>query len=349
MLINSLALRNFKCLEELDVKFAPITLLTGANSSGKSSLINAILAVLQTEQFPLYLSPNGKYVDMGSMKEVTFKNDLSKSISIDIAFDLSKDKLFSFNFLHENFFKTTWSVNKRSKLPKLKAVNSIAGNIEISICERDSHVSVDILDKGFGDFETSEEQYSAIHSEFERILKERVGYNQSIHNKIIKITDIQYKSIEDLAHQLNYLSSAFFFDQNINDQIFRYTKSVDNAFNYIGSFRKPPGRTYNQKAKSQRKVDSDGEGYIDQLIEWQETDENKLDSLIAEVSLLGIFNNLKPKRLQGGRFELNVKTSKNSRWASLEFVGELIRTGSRVNFVSTKKQSNDQAVATTDR
>ncbi|WP_338876551.1 AAA family ATPase [Spirosoma sp. SC4-14] len=61
MLINSLGLKNFKCFEELNVTFAPITLLTGANSSGKSSLINAILAVLQTEQFPLYLSPNGKF------------------------------------------------------------------------------------------------------------------------------------------------------------------------------------------------------------------------------------------------------------------------------------------------
>ncbi|WP_157634670.1 hypothetical protein [Spirosoma panaciterrae] len=33
----------------------------------------------------------------------------------------------------------------------------------------------------------------------------------------------------------------------------------------------------------------------------------------------------------------------------LEHVGELKRAGSRVNFVSTKKQSNDNAVATTDR
>ena len=74
MLINSLSLKNFKCFEELDVKFAPITLLTGANSSGKSSLINAILAVLQTEQFPFYLSPNGKYINMGGFEEILFRN-----------------------------------------------------------------------------------------------------------------------------------------------------------------------------------------------------------------------------------------------------------------------------------
>ncbi|MCY7359898.1 MAG: AAA family ATPase, partial [Rudanella sp.] len=82
MLINSLGLKNFKCFEELDVKFAPITLLTGANSSGKSSLINAILAVLQTEQFPFYLSPNGKYLNMGSFEEMIFDNVSQKDMSI---------------------------------------------------------------------------------------------------------------------------------------------------------------------------------------------------------------------------------------------------------------------------
>lgn len=72
MLINSLSLENFKCFEKLDVKFAPITLLTGANSSGKSSLINAILAVLQTDGLPFYLSLNEKYVNMGSSEKMTY-------------------------------------------------------------------------------------------------------------------------------------------------------------------------------------------------------------------------------------------------------------------------------------
>ena len=80
MLINSLGLKNFKCFEKLDVKFAPITLLTGANSSGKSSLINAILAVLQTEGFPYVLSPNGEYVNLGSFPEMHGKNDKTAAI-----------------------------------------------------------------------------------------------------------------------------------------------------------------------------------------------------------------------------------------------------------------------------
>ncbi|ADB37737.1 DUF3696 domain-containing protein [Spirosoma linguale] len=84
MLINSLSLKNFKCFEELDVKFAPITLLTGANSSGKSSLINAILAVLQTRGFPYYLSLNGSYVSMGSFEDIIYGRDASKKLELQI-------------------------------------------------------------------------------------------------------------------------------------------------------------------------------------------------------------------------------------------------------------------------
>ena len=322
MLIDSLGLKNFKCFEELDVKFAPITLLTGANSSGKSSLINAILAVLQTEQFPLYLSPNGKYAEMGGMKDIIFNNDLSNSISIDIEFDLyDGDRYFSFNFLRDNHFKTSWEINKKNELPKLRNMESISSNVQLLVHPVNNHVLVDIFNDEFGDYEENEEKYFVIHNEFKRILEQRKGKDISKKGEYIKIADLKYKSIEDLAAQINSTSSGYYFEQEIVDKVFRYTSFVDKQFNYIGSFRKPPLRTYYQKAKSQRKVNSDGEGYIDQLIEWQDTNEGKLNSLIQEVASLGLFDQIKPNRLRGGRFDLSVKVNKNSKWASLTDIG----------------------------
>jgi predicted ATPase len=46
MLIKSLSLKDFKCFEQVDIDFGKITLLTGANSSGKSSLIYALLGIM---------------------------------------------------------------------------------------------------------------------------------------------------------------------------------------------------------------------------------------------------------------------------------------------------------------
>ena len=158
MLINALSLKNFKCFEELDVKFAPITLLTGANSSGKSSLINAILAIMQTEQFPFYLSPNGKYVNMGSFEEMVYRN--ADRGRFDIFIDVNND---------DRAFDTIWYSNNINGLPKN-------------------------------------------------------GYE---------------------------LEPSF------------KPENLEKDFNYIGSFRQPPERTYYQKAKAQSKISPDGAGYID--------------------------------------------------------------------------------------
>ena len=221
MLINSLGLKNFKCFEELDVKFAPITLLTGANSSGKSSLINAILAVLQTEQFPFYLSPNGKYVNMGSFEEIVFQNQEDDVFDIFIAFnDL------------DGGFDTQWYRNSANDLPR------------------------------------------------------------NIRN--IYDVDPSYKPEE--------------FD-------------VDKDFNYIGSFRQPPERTYYQKAKAQPKVDTDGGSYIDQIIEWEETNLEKLFELNEVMQQIELFATIQSNKLKGGRFELMVKTKLNARFAALTDVG----------------------------
>jgi predicted ATPase len=217
MLINSLGLKNFKCFEELDVQFAPITLLTGANSSGKSSLINAILAVLQTEQFPFYLSPNGKYVNMGSFAEMVFQNNAEKHIELFIDFNDA-----------DGAFDTRWQQNSNG-LPK------------------------------------------------------------------------QFYEIDP-----SYNPKEFDFDKN---------------FNYIGSFRQPPERTYYQKAKAQEKVDTDGGSYIDQIIEWEETDADKFAVLIQVIQQMGLFHSIRSSRLKGGRFELNVKISENARFAALTDVG----------------------------
>jgi len=224
MLINSLGLKNFKCFEELDVKFAPITLLTGANSSGKSSLINAILAVLQTEQFPFYLSPNGKYVNMGSFEEMVFQNQRQGVFDIHIEFADDPDASFD----------TQWYRNPSNALPR--------------------------------------------------------NMNDSLRN-VYKI-DPSYEP-ED-------------FGKN---------------FNYIGSFRHPPERTYYQKAKAQSKVDTDGGSYIDQIIEWEELNPEKLNELNEVMRQIELFSQIQTNQLKGGRFELIVKTKENARFAALTDVG----------------------------
>ena len=47
-MLSSLELRSFKCFELLRLPLAPLTLLTGLNASGKSSVLQAIVLLHQT-------------------------------------------------------------------------------------------------------------------------------------------------------------------------------------------------------------------------------------------------------------------------------------------------------------
>ncbi|ELS33658.1 MULTISPECIES: AAA family ATPase [Pseudanabaena] len=116
MQIHRLALKNFKCFKEVDVSFSRITLLTGENSSGKSSLIYGILAPLQSvslngNSFPFYLSLNGNYVNMGGFEEVSFNHSLKNDLGIDLNFAFG-GRVYEFN--------TSWCFDIIRNSPRLR-------------------------------------------------------------------------------------------------------------------------------------------------------------------------------------------------------------------------------------
>ncbi len=85
-MLKRIRIQNFKCLQDTkDMEIKPLTFLVGPNSSGKSSVFQAILALKQTvesgdQRSPLILQD---YVDLGSYKDVFFEHDTGKDIRID--------------------------------------------------------------------------------------------------------------------------------------------------------------------------------------------------------------------------------------------------------------------------
>lgn len=81
-MISKVSMNNFRCFEgKHDIDIAPLTILCGKNSSGKTSVLKNILTIKQTvdsrEWFP-YLKLRGKFVDNGS-----FKDTLTSSLKAD--------------------------------------------------------------------------------------------------------------------------------------------------------------------------------------------------------------------------------------------------------------------------
>ncbi|GHV27542.1 hypothetical protein AGMMS4952_09390 [Spirochaetia bacterium] len=107
-MITSWRLKNFKSIKDLpDLKMAPLTILTGVNSSGKSSLLQSIRLISQTmmkkddkydldhnKSVPIVF--NGHLINLGRFEDVVTNNIIEKKNSIGIGFTCnSSPELFS--------------------------------------------------------------------------------------------------------------------------------------------------------------------------------------------------------------------------------------------------------------
>jgi len=91
-MIQSIQLTNFKCFEDQEVIFRPLTLLAGLNSSGKSTIIQALLLLRQSFLENLLpsvgLTLNGKLAQLGTAKDALFEESDSDEIAFEVKDDL---------------------------------------------------------------------------------------------------------------------------------------------------------------------------------------------------------------------------------------------------------------------
>lgn len=83
MPIESLQIEQFKCFSSIEVKPRRLTVLTGLNSSGKSSVIHALLAMLQSEG-RAHLVLNGDWARLGTAQDVLFDGALSQTVTLGV-------------------------------------------------------------------------------------------------------------------------------------------------------------------------------------------------------------------------------------------------------------------------
>ena len=120
-MLDSITLQNFKVFRDREVKLSSLTLLAGLNGSGKSSLIQA-LAMLRQSNDSSFLSSgswllNGELVELGSGRDVLHDNP-SQDSEIGLGIE-SRDEVK--NFLH----RASWSVTYDPKADVLVDSNSL--------------------------------------------------------------------------------------------------------------------------------------------------------------------------------------------------------------------------------
>lgn len=310
-MIKKINIENFKCYENIEFDTSKITLLTGANSSGKSSLLYSILGPIQSGEFPFQFSPNGKYIRMGDFEEIVHNHDKTKLIKLE--FEKGENN---------EIISTFWRNDKIRNLPILEKLISKSDfhQLEISRIRKYNLKFEYFPDKDPNSESRSPEMIKKIMELIESSSKD-INKNKIVGKFSNLKTSIEFKfsEIKDLNKAAGEEDNYYL--HSILSSISRMFKSFDDRINYISSFRLFPERTYYETSKNDLKVGKFGENYEDQIISWETQKSPKYKELAIILKDLGLLHEIKSKRLDGGRFEILIRTKKNGIWSSLSDVG----------------------------
>lgn len=87
-MLQSVTLTNFKCFQQQSFSFTNLTVLSGLNGMGKSSLLQSLLLLRQSRDvLPSGLRLNGAYVNLGAARDVLCEDAEKDFLSISLAED----------------------------------------------------------------------------------------------------------------------------------------------------------------------------------------------------------------------------------------------------------------------
>lgn len=290
-MIKSLQLENFRAFKSAEIEFRKITIIAGQNSSGKSSILQAINSVLQSTQgrtFPFDLVLNGSKAHLGGFKNVVHGHNARNSFGVGIEFTLDgkthsffsrykkpeeENHLFptQIKLRSDSFGTALIEWNRRTKSffvalqPSETLVNEKKINLENTfgiLSRSENHADVDsfldilnITDKS--------QVSSAISTLFDAVTRESANGDR-------------YQT-SDFSQLISKAASNPFFE-SITKSTSEAIKKLESICTYLGPLRATPSR-YIPLGGSNFGTDGTGEGTSRTLGKWKE----RSSSLISEV------------------------------------------------------------------
>jgi len=303
MNLKRIGLKNFKCFKDVEFDFSRITIFTGANSSGKSSAIYGLLGALQSREFPFSFNVNGGYVNMGDFRDLIHNHKIENSFSVDSV--LSNGKTEDLKVL------TKWIRDKRNGMPKLNSAKLTSNCLDFTVERHQDKYLVNIEYFVEKDSLKDEKIPDAIKTILQGLVpnvasdKKIPEWRAGSFKQSFMVSDLEKLDQKILSQTWNLL-----FQLNYNT-LSSSLKSLNTQANYIGAFRVSPERTYYYSTTKEPKLGVNGNGYIQQMVDWKERKPEKYRLLIESLKKIGVLEGYSIHKLSGGRFDFLVKA--NSR------------------------------------
>ncbi len=241
-MMTHLRIRNFKAWKDTgDVRLAPLTVVFGANSAGKSSLGHLLLALQQTARSTdrkraLHLGDASTPIDLGTFKDCLYGHDLTSEMEFEIQWKLPRtlevlDPLTGRRYQGSSMrLEARLAANKAAQ-PEVQAMQYRMGG-----------ESGDLLDVAL-------------------LRDDRGKFNLSSGSYDFKMADGRKWPLEEPEkfYRLSDVSMARFKNAGFMADFALATETMLDSLSYLGPLRNPPRRTYQWSGDTPPSVGQTGE------------------------------------------------------------------------------------------
>lgn len=311
MKIEQIRLKNFKLFEDISLDLKQITLLTGINSSGKSTILNAIASVLQTpppHMFPFDIVLNGENCSLGTYKDVTTNRTTKNNFGIGFTIiddnkSLNIDSIYRYSPIGEHIlpYSIRWSLDD-DKLDLLWNVSQKGYK-----CIFDAQSLKEIRgDKSYRLFISS---FLKFIEGKEKKKNDKENFRKKISEKILSDTHYQEFFISsrgmspwDIVEKISSKPAG----ANIINDIRTFSARFKNYVSYVGPIRAMPLRFYTPD-QPHYSIDPKGTYCAQLLNEWRNHKNKKFNLVATLLSDLELIDKLKTKSTSDDILKVIVK------------------------------------------
>ena len=241
-MLTSLQIQNFKAWKDTGViRLAPLTVIFGANSAGKSSLGHLLLALKQTalstdRRRALHLGDSKTLIDLGTFRDCLYGHDMSKPLHFNLGWKLPtslevKDPLQSTRYHGDRMVLDVTIAAGKAEQPEVTSLRYglLANSQEV--------LDVRLTKSGGGKFELTSAPYHLVKS---------VGRNWPLDDpeKFYRVSDASLARFQNASFLTDFALAA---------------ETMLGRFFYVGPLRDYPKRTYQWSGDTPEDVGHKGE------------------------------------------------------------------------------------------
>lgn len=323
MKLKKLELEKFKIFNSATFDFNKITILAGANSAGKSTILNALTAVLQGSEsrpFPFHFSNYGENVHLGGFKDIITGGVSKDKFSVGITFGTEKSNYYA----------------KGSYRYATNGQQILVDSLEIKDKRASLKIKWEGQDKGYKAFrkistKNDESRLQSLFlSSFSSFLSE-VSDNHEDNKKNetelaetfkqMASSSIDWESV-DVKRSKNLLGAlqTNVIYKHIIEPYKSAIRVAQNKINYVGPIRPYPSRHYFLQSY-QNKMNAQGDNAFQLLIDWSVTDVRKFNKVISSLKFLNLAENLTTNKIKDELVELDIQPIGQKHNVNLSDVG----------------------------